>query len=46
MTEQNASLHYGDGELSLPLVRAAEGNHGYDVSKLLKQTGQDRKSVV
>ncbi|WP_394247702.1 citrate synthase [Arthrobacter pityocampae] len=40
MTEQNASLHYGDGELSLPLVRAAEGNHGYDVSKLLKQTGQ------
>ncbi|AUZ87599.1 citrate synthase [Arthrobacter sp. TmT3-37] len=41
MTEQNAaSLHYGGGELSLPLVPAVEGNNGYDVSKLLKQTGQ------
>ncbi len=41
MTEQNAaSLHYDGGQLSLPLVPAVEGNHGYDVSKLLKQTGQ------
>jgi citrate synthase len=41
MTEQNAaSLHYDGGELSLPLVPAVEGNNGYDVSKLLKQTGQ------
>ncbi|MHA7241157.1 citrate synthase [Arthrobacter sp. TMS1-12-1] len=40
MTEQNASLHYGGGELTLPLVPAVEGNNGYDVSKLLKQTGQ------
>ncbi|MBG6191990.1 citrate synthase [Arthrobacter sp. CAN_A212] len=40
MTEQNgASLHYDGGELSLPMVNAAEGNNGYDVSKLLKQTG-------
>ncbi|MHA7285227.1 citrate synthase [Arthrobacter sp. MDT3-44] len=41
MTEQNAaSLHYDGGKLSLPLVPAVEGNNGYDVSKLLKQTGQ------
>ncbi len=41
MTEHNAaSLHYDGGELSLPLVPAVEGNNGYDVSKLLKQTGQ------
>ena len=40
MTEQNgASLHYDGGQLSLPMVNAAEGNNGYDVSKLLKQTG-------
>ncbi|MHA7153747.1 citrate synthase [Arthrobacter sp. TMN-50] len=40
MTEQNgASLHYDGGKLSLPMVNAAEGNKGYDVSKLLKQTG-------
>ncbi|MBE0008912.1 MULTISPECIES: citrate synthase [unclassified Arthrobacter] len=40
MTEQNgASLHYDGGKLSLPMVNAAEGNNGYDVSKLLKQTG-------
>ncbi|MEG9248902.1 citrate synthase [Arthrobacter sp. Soc17.1.1.1] len=41
MTEHNAaSLHYDGGKLSLPLVPAVEGNNGYDVSKLLKQTGQ------
>ena len=40
MTEHNgASLQYHGGSLSLPLIPAAEGNHGYDVSKLLKQTG-------
>lgn len=40
MTEHNgASLQYNGGSLSLPLIPAAEGNHGYDVSKLLKQTG-------
>ncbi|WP_309123795.1 citrate synthase [Arthrobacter sp.] len=40
MTEHNgASLQYDGGSLSLPLISAAEGNHGYDVSKLLKQTG-------
>lgn len=40
MTEHNgASLQYDGGSLSLPLIPAAEGNHGYDVSKLLKQTG-------
>ncbi|MFP5313852.1 MAG: citrate synthase [Actinomycetes bacterium] len=40
MTEHNgASLQYDGGSLSLPLIQAAEGNHGYDVSKLLKQTG-------
>jgi citrate synthase len=34
-----ATLTAGDKELSLPLVRATEGNNGYDVSKLLKETG-------
>jgi citrate synthase len=40
MTEQNgASLHFNGGELSLPTLAAAEGNNGFDISKLLKQTG-------
>ncbi|MCG2624504.1 citrate synthase [Arthrobacter sp. I2-34] len=40
MTEQSgASLHYPGGELELPRLKAAEGNDGFDVSKLLKQTG-------
>jgi len=34
-----ATLKTGDKELSLPVVEATEGNHGYDVSKLLKETG-------
>jgi citrate synthase len=40
MTEQNgASLKYDGGELDLARIKAAEGNDGYDVSKLLKETG-------
>ncbi|NKX53743.1 citrate synthase [Arthrobacter mobilis] len=40
MTEQTgATLHYPGGTLELPRLKAAEGNDGYDVSKLLKQTG-------
>ncbi|GAB3529975.1 citrate synthase [Arthrobacter monumenti] len=40
MTEQSgASLKYDGGQLDLPRVKAAEGNDGYDVSKLLKETG-------
>jgi citrate synthase len=34
-----ATLVAGDKELDLPLVQASEGNNGYDVSKLLKVTG-------
>ncbi|TQJ49691.1 citrate synthase [Phycicoccus sp. SLBN-51] len=34
-----ATLKTGDKELSLPVVEATEGNDGYDVSKLLKETG-------
>lgn len=34
-----ASLRYDGGELDLPLLEAVEGNDGYDVSKLLKTTG-------
>jgi citrate synthase len=34
-----ATLTAGGKELSLPLVQATEGNNGYDVSKLLKETG-------
>ncbi|MFT4470796.1 citrate synthase [Arthrobacter sulfonylureivorans] len=40
MTEHTgATLHFDGGELELPRLKAAEGNDGYDVSKLLKQTG-------
>ncbi|MBW4095682.1 MAG: citrate synthase [Acidobacteria bacterium] len=35
----SASLRYDGGELELPRIKAVEGNDGYDVSKLLKQTG-------
>ncbi|ABY22914.1 citrate synthase [Renibacterium salmoninarum ATCC 33209] len=35
----SASLRYAGGELELPRIKAAEGNDGYDVSKLLKDTG-------
>src|SRR5690349_12999952 len=34
-----ATLTAGDTTLELPLVKAAEGNDGYDVSKLMKVTG-------
>ena len=34
-----ATLTAGGKTLDLPLVKAAEGNNGYDVSKLLKETG-------
>jgi citrate synthase len=41
MTETNnaATLHHAGGELKLPRIQVVEGNEGYDVSKLLKQTG-------
>ncbi|MEO8284687.1 MAG: citrate synthase, partial [Pseudarthrobacter sp.] len=40
MTETNsATLHHAGGELKLPRIKVVEGNEGYDVSKLLKQTG-------
>ena len=43
MTERpSAELHYGTDpgdKLELPRIAAEEGNDGFDVSKLLKQTG-------
>ncbi|GAB2739685.1 citrate synthase [Sinomonas soli] len=40
MTEMNgAVLRHEGGELPLPRIAAVEGNDGYDVSKLLKETG-------
>ncbi|MDQ0258497.1 citrate synthase [Sinomonas atrocyanea] len=40
MTEMNgAILRHEGGELPLPRIAAVEGNDGYDVSKLLKETG-------
>ncbi|WP_430297980.1 citrate synthase [Sinomonas sp. B1-1] len=40
MTEMNgALLRHEGGDLELPRIRAVEGNDGYDVSKLLKETG-------
>src|SRR5690349_18440111 len=34
-----AVLRAGDKELAFPLVQATEGNDAYDISKLLKETG-------
>ncbi|MDQ4501999.1 citrate synthase [Sinomonas sp. ASV322] len=40
MTDKNgATLRHEGGELTLPRIAAVEGNDGYDVSKLLKETG-------
>jgi citrate synthase len=40
MTETtSATLRFEGGELELPRIKVVEGNEGYDVSKLLKQTG-------
>ncbi|WP_077489982.1 citrate synthase [Sinomonas mesophila] len=40
MTEMNgALLRHEGGDLQLPRIAAVEGNDGYDVSKLLKETG-------
>ena len=38
MTE-SATFKHGDAVMELPLVEATEGNDGYDISKLLKTTG-------
>jgi len=35
-----AILRTGDTELKLPLVESTEGSDGYDISKLLKETGR------
>jgi len=34
-----AVLHAGDKELAFPLIQATEGNDAYDVSTLMKETG-------
>ncbi|MCU1540649.1 MAG: citrate (Si)-synthase [Arthrobacter sp.] len=40
MTETtSAILRHAGGELDLPRIKVVEGNEGYDISKLLKQTG-------
>jgi citrate synthase len=40
MTETtSATLRHAGGELKLPRIKVVEGNEGYDISKLLKQTG-------
>ena len=38
MTDE-ATLHIGTKQLDCPLVEATEGNNGYDISQLLKETG-------
>ncbi|MCA0437115.1 MAG: citrate synthase [Austwickia sp.] len=38
-------LTTGDTTLDLPIVAATEGNHGYDVSALLKETGNTTYDV-
>ncbi len=41
MTDANsgATLTAGGKSLDLPLITATEGNGGYDISALLKETG-------
>src|SRR3954451_21779542 len=39
MTDQQVTLQHAGGTLDLPIVPAAEGNDGIDVSKLLSATG-------
>jgi citrate synthase len=39
MTDQQVTLQHAGGTLDLPIVQAAEGNDGIDVSKLLSATG-------
>src|SRR5471032_2447229 len=34
-----AVLRAGDKELALPLVKSTDGNNAYDISKLMKETG-------
>ncbi|MBW8173839.1 citrate synthase [Ornithinimicrobium sp. Arc0846-15] len=41
----NATLHYGEHELPLPVVPATQGNNGLDVSKLMKTTGDTTLDV-
>lgn len=36
---KNVQLNYENGTLDLPVLEAAEGNNGYGVSALLKETG-------
>ncbi|MDO5617190.1 citrate synthase [Kocuria sp.] len=36
---KNVQLNYENGSLDLPVLEAAEGNYGYGVSALLKETG-------
>ncbi|HET8599876.1 MAG TPA: citrate synthase [Segeticoccus sp.] len=38
--DSGATLRSGDKELDLPLVKAVEGNDGYDISALMKETGR------
>ncbi len=45
MTHHAASFRHGDVELELPLVQAVEGNNGYDISALLKETGDSTLDV-
>ncbi|HET7476651.1 MAG TPA: citrate synthase [Dermatophilaceae bacterium] len=39
LNTHDAVLKAGDAELSLPLIKATEGNNAYDVSALMRQTG-------
>ncbi|MDE9365796.1 citrate synthase [Luteipulveratus sp. YIM 133132] len=44
-TEGTATFRAGDKELSFPLLPATEGNAGYDISSLMKETGNTTLDV-
>ncbi|KNX36501.1 citrate synthase [Luteipulveratus halotolerans] len=44
-TEGTATFKAGDKELSFPLLPATEGNAGYDISSLMKETGNTTLDV-
>ena len=42
MSEPPAVLHYGGGEIELPVVVGSEDEHAIDIAKLRSTTGPDR----
>ena len=44
VSDNSVVLRYQDGEYEYPVVESTAGNAGFDISKLLPQTGQSSGS--